>query len=197
MFGRRSKEPPRIWVMIQGNEGVGKSAMTIQYIQGHFITNYAPNIGDSYLKSEPFIIDGKPFYLSLWDSGGDEESSVMMYDVAEISKGFMFVYDITSRESFEALGGWCDAYLETKKVKTRNELCAIICGNKCDLADQRQVETSEGQAFAGKYGFDFLETSAKTCHNLEKAFMTIAIRCASKNDNEDDDKKKKSNCIIC
>jgi len=46
----------------------------------------------------------------------------------------------------------------------------VLVGNKCDLEDQREVSTAEAKAFAEKHSLYFLETSAKTAENVDKAF---------------------------
>ena len=52
-----------------------------------------------------------------------------------------------------------------------DKLPIVICGNKCDLSDQRQVETSEGQSIADSLGYVFIETSAKTGMNVDELFF--------------------------
>ena len=44
----------------------------------------------------------------------------------------------------------------------------MLIGNKCDLANRRAVSTEEGEQFAREHGLVFLETSAKTAHNVEE-----------------------------
>jgi GTPase SAR1 family protein len=49
----------------------------------------------------------------------------------------------------------------------------ILCGNKFDLADSRVITEKEGEDLAKKLGILFLETSAKTAHNVGEAFETL------------------------
>lgn len=54
----------RYRLVVVGDGGVGKSAITIQYFQKLFVTNYDPTIEDSYIQhavidGELCILDGK------------------------------------------------------------------------------------------------------------------------------------------
>uniref|UniRef100_A0A0E0B8U0 Uncharacterized protein n=1 Tax=Oryza glumipatula TaxID=40148 RepID=A0A0E0B8U0_9ORYZ len=50
----------------------------------------------------------------------------------------------------------------------------ILIGNKCDLSHRRVVSYHEGEQFAKEHGLLFMEASAKTAHNVEKAFILAA-----------------------
>lgn len=50
----------------------------------------------------------------------------------------------------------------------------ILIGNKCDWDDKRAVPTEEGQKLADELGIPFMEVSAKTNINVEKAFFSLA-----------------------
>eukprot|EP00656_Telonema_subtile_P038939 TRINITY_DN440_c0_g1_i2.p2 TRINITY_DN440_c0_g1~~TRINITY_DN440_c0_g1_i2.p2 ORF type:complete len:102 (+),score=29.53 TRINITY_DN440_c0_g1_i2:808-1113(+) len=50
----------------------------------------------------------------------------------------------------------------------------MLIGNKCDDDDKRAVSKEEGEAFAKQHNLLFLETSAKTAHNVEEAFFDTA-----------------------
>lgn len=54
------------------------------------------------------------------------------------------------------------------RVKDTTSIPLILVGNKCDMSSKREVEKSEGEAMAKTLGCEFLETSAKTCINVEQ-----------------------------
>lgn len=50
----------------------------------------------------------------------------------------------------------------------------ILIGNKCDWEEKRVVSTEQGQALADELGVPFMEVSAKSNINVEKAFFSLA-----------------------
>ena len=84
----------------------------------------------------------------------------------------MIVYDITSRDSFIDI----DKQMKGVKEYSPKYSVKILIGNKCDEKAKREVTYEEGEEMASKYGMPFLETSAKTGHNVEKAFMLLLIK---------------------
>ncbi|KAJ2567348.1 RAS1 protein [Coemansia sp. RSA 1836] len=85
-------------------------------------------------------------------------------------EGFLLVYSITSRNSFEEMPTFQQQIL---RVKDRDYFPMIVCGNKSDLESERQVSSVEGHDIARGFGCPFLETSAKTKTNVEEAFYTL------------------------
>lgn len=52
----------------------------------------------------------------------------------------------------------------------------MLIGNKNDMDSRRKVSTEEGQSFAAENGLFFMETSAKTASNVERAFVDTASK---------------------
>ena len=50
----------------------------------------------------------------------------------------------------------------------------ILIGNKCDWEEKRAISTERGQQLADELGIPFLEVSAKSNINVEKAFYGLA-----------------------
>lgn len=67
----------------------------------------------------------------------------------------------------------------------RNRPIFVLVGNKCDKTYEREVSREEGAALARSFGCEFLETSAKTSHNVERLFMNLvrALRATRQQDN--------------
>lgn len=77
--------------------------------------------------------------------------------------GVIHVLDFCRRETFNHLASW----LEDARQHANSNMTIMLIGNKCDLAHRRAVSTEEGEQFAKENGLVFMETSAKTAHNVE------------------------------
>jgi len=85
-------------------------------------------------------------------------------------QGFILVYSITSRNSFDHLKV---IYESMRRVK-QGELIFMLVGTKCDkMAHEREVLKREGAALARRYGCEFIETSAKTTQNVDRLFINL------------------------
>ena len=84
------------------------------------------------------------------------------------AQGAIAVCDITSKESLNELRYWVKAM-----VATTGEVPIVFLGNKCDLKDEMRVSEDEIDLFAKKHGSPSFLTSAKTGHNVERAFTTL------------------------
>ena len=50
----------------------------------------------------------------------------------------------------------------------------ILVGNKCDMEDQRQVDTKQASDLAADLGLEYFETSAKTGLNIDQVVQRMA-----------------------
>ncbi|EDK44193.1 protein ras-1 [Lodderomyces elongisporus NRRL YB-4239] len=155
-------------LVVVGGGGVGKSALTIQLIQSHFVDEYDPTIEDSYRKQ--CTIDGQQVLLDILDTAGQEEYSAMREQYMRTGEGFLLVYSINSRNSLEELQQF---YEQIQRVKDTDRVPVLVVGNKCDLEMERQVSYEEGLALANSFHCPFLETSAKQRINVEEAFFDL------------------------
>ncbi|KAL8614294.1 hypothetical protein ACOMHN_007632 [Nucella lapillus] len=154
-------------LVVVGAGGVGKSALTIQLIQNHFVEEYDPTIEDSYRKQ--VVIDGETCLLDILDTAGQEEYSAMRDQYMRTGEGFLCVFAVNNQKSFEDINQYRE---QIKRVKDADEVPMVLVGNKVDLP-VRNVEQRQGKHMAEVYHIPYVETSAKTRQGVDDAFYTL------------------------
>jgi len=155
-------------IVVVGGGGVGKSAITIQFIQSYFVTDYDPTIEDSYTKQ--CVIDDDVARLDILDTAGQEEFSAMREQYMRSGEGFLLVFSLTERQSFEEVYKF---HKQVLRVKDRDEFPMLIVGNKADMDRQRQVSTADCEDMAKQLKTPFIECSAKNRMNVDQAFHEL------------------------
>ncbi|XP_045196318.1 ras-related protein R-Ras2-like [Mercenaria mercenaria] len=155
-------------LVVVGGGGVGKSALTIQFIQSYFVTDYDPTIEDSYAKQ--CVIDDEVARLDILDTAGQEEFSAMREQYMRSGMGFLLVYSVTDRSSFDEIYKF---HKQILRVKDRDEFPMILVGNKSDLEHQRQISREEGQELSRQLKITHIEASAKIRMNVDQAFYDL------------------------
>ena len=155
-------------IVVVGSGGVGKSALTIQFIQSHFVEECDPTIEDSYRKQA--VIDDEVAVFDILDTAGQEEFSAMREQYMYSGEGFLLVYSITDKRSFEDTHRF---YNQILRVKDRSEFPMILVGNKSDLEYDRVVTEHEGMNLSQQLRIPYVETSAKNRTNVDKAFHDL------------------------
>ncbi|XP_046844505.1 ras-like protein RAS2 [Xenia sp. Carnegie-2017] len=190
----REKDTERQYkLVVVGGGGVGKSALTIQFIQSHFVSDYDPTIEDSYRKQ--CVIDERVAHLDILDTAGQEEFSAMREQYMRSGEGFLLVFSLTDRASFDEINKF---YNQILRVKDRSEFPMIIVGNKSDLERERVVSSQEGNELGRQLRIPYIEASAKTRTNVDAAFHDLvrAIRKFYAQHEAPQKKPKKKKCII-
>jgi len=178
-------------LVVLGSGGVGKSALTVQFVQGIFVEKYDPTIEDSYRKQVE--IDGQQCMLEILDTAGTEQFTAMRDLYMKNGQGFVLVYSIIAHSTFNDLPDLRDQIL---RVKDKDEVPMVLVGNKSDLHDQRVITIEQGDELAKKFGnCAFLEASAKTRTNVDLIFNTL-IRQINKLNPPKDGQKKKKGCSL-
>merc|ERR1711994_95944 len=138
---------------------------------GNFLDEYDPTIADSYRKQVQ--IDGKPALLDILDTAGQEEFSSMQDQWMREGKGFLLVYSIVSRQSFDEVAMLREKILRTNDDDDGENVPIVMAGNKCDLENSRQVTAGEGQKLAEEWNCAFFETSARDKINNVECFYKV------------------------
>ncbi|KAJ3250643.1 Ras GTPase [Chytriomyces hyalinus] len=165
-------------IVVVGGGGVGKSALSIQFIQSQFVDEYDPTIEDSYRKQVQ--VDNEVAILDILDTAGQEEYSAMREQYMRTGEGFLLVYSITSKHSFEDISNF---HAQILRVKDRDRYFpCVLVGNKCDLEQERAVAAQEGVNASKQFGgIPFFEASARTRHNVDEAFYELVRQIRKEN----------------
>ncbi|OPJ70354.1 ras-like protein family member 12 isoform C [Patagioenas fasciata monilis] len=143
-------------VAILGCQGAGKSALTVKFLTKRFISEYDPNLEDTYASEE--LVDQQPVLLKVMDTA-DQDGPGNCERYLHWASAFLVVYSIDNRESFEG----CQRYLEILAQHMRGCQCrspVLLLGNKLDMEQYRQVPAAEGMSLARRFGCLFYEVSA-------------------------------------
>jgi GTPase KRas protein len=176
---------------------------------------------DSYRKQ--VVIDDESCLLEILDTAGQEEFTALRdqwirdcgmgifpftFPVLFVSlrdllifflftEGFVIIYSITSRSSFEQISTFKE---QVFRVKDAERLPMMLVGNKCDLEEKREVSHQEGVELGKQFGAQFKETSAKTRVNVEEAFYDLVRMIRefdpSRQDMNKKEKKRGGGCAL-
>lgn len=149
---------------------VGKSALTIRLTQSEFVDEYDPTIEDSY--RHHCSIDDENCTLDILDTAGQEDYSSMKDLYMRTGQGFLLVFCINRRQTFEQVLGFYDHIMRVKGEEC-DFVPMMLVGNKCDLEDERQVSEEEGSRLAKRFQCPYIETSAKLDYKVNDAFYSV------------------------
>ncbi|KAK0512671.1 hypothetical protein JMJ35_004688 [Cladonia borealis] len=173
--------PKQRKMAVVGSRSVGKSSLTVQFVEGHFVDSYYPTIENNFGKVIKYR--GQDYSTEIVDTAGQDEYSILNSKHFIGIHGYMLVYSVASKQSFDMI--------RTLRDKILNHLGAdwvpmVIVGNKSDLrADQRHVPTEDGRKLAEEFNCGFTEASARLNTNVARAFeMMVAEIEKSQNPNE-------------
>ena len=189
-----------VFITCLGKTGSGGTSISYQFVRGQFLEGY-DNSWDLSNRGK-ITVDGESFNLEIVDPFEDEEYSAVRDQYMRRSDGFLLVYSITDRSSFEDIERKIAQVCRIRDVDDDEDVPMVLVGNKCDREDDRQVLFEEGHEFAERHGIPFFETSAKTSINVNEAFEALVRRCEEKKEpdssanNNDKNSKKDKKCII-
>ncbi|NP_001036972.1 ras-related protein Rap1 [Bombyx mandarina] len=178
-------------IVVLGSGGVGKSALTVQFVQGIFVEKYDPTIEDSYRKQVE--VDGQQCMLEILDTAGTEQFTAMRDLYMKNGQGFVLVYSITAQSTFNDLQ---DLREQILRVKDTTDVPMVLVGNKTDLEAERVVGKEQGQNLARHFNCAFMETSAKAKIHVNDVFYDLVRQINKKSPKKDEHKPNKRKCII-
>lgn len=160
-------------VVVFGEAGVGKSALSIRYVCQDFTTTYNPTIEENY--QTDIEVDGSPVKVEVIDTAGNDVFRRMRDQYIKNGDGFLLVYSITDRWSSHSLTAFREQILAAKRQKDKiiPEIPLVLVGNKCDLEGEREVSYQDGKRMAANFSCPFFETSAKNDISVDEVFTNL------------------------
>ena len=146
-----------IKTILVGMSGTGKTniinAMTNQPFDSDKISTLTSSFVDKYIE-----INKKKYHVELWDTAGQEKYRSLTKIFVKDSRIVIFVYDITTKASFEEIDYWVTT---VKEILGEGPVYGLI-GNKKDLFIKEEIDEDTGRNKANEIGAIFKLTSAKT-----------------------------------
>ncbi|SCV04133.1 LAMI_0H13674g1_1 [Lachancea mirantina] len=156
-------------LVVLGAGGVGKSCLTVQFVQGVYMDTYDPTIEDSYRKT--MEVDSKMFDLEILDTAGVAQFTAMRELYIKSGMGFLLVYSVTDRQSLEEL---IELREQVLRIKDSSKVPMVLVGNKADLLEERVISVEEGISMSSQWGkVPFYETSALLRSNVDEVFVDL------------------------
>ena len=163
--------PNSIKITVLGKGVVGKSSLTYRFINYSAPAEHDPTIEDRYKSN--LKINGHDYEVEILDTAGEEDYQNMIDMWISFGEGFLLVFAINDKESFNLLKGKHDRVL---KGKHGIKCPILLVGNKQDLENERQVTYAEAKDQADLWGIEYIETSATTDFNCKEAFEKLATK---------------------
>jgi len=181
-FYRNETTAKRYKIAILGPGGVGKSCLTIRYTKSTFVESYDPTIEDAFRHQA--VVDDRVVQLEILDTAGQEEFKVLSQSWVAGKDGFLLVFNLCDTNSFSAVAMYYKMIQKEAEQREREKPPIVLVGNKADLVDKRKITTQQGIERAELWGVTYIETSARTGQNVDKAFEELVrlIRREKKDD---------------
>ncbi|KAF7328901.1 Ras-related protein Rab-18 [Mycena venus] len=125
----KAPAPINCKLLLIGNSSVGKSSLLLRFSDEQWLPEdeSSATIGVDF-RVHKMEVKGKKVKLSIWDTAGQERFRTITSSYYRGAQGIILVYDVSNRESFDALPRWfseLETYVSDKVVK-------ILVGNKVD-----------------------------------------------------------------
>ena len=152
-------------VIIIGDSGVGKTNIMSKFLKNKFMEESKATVGVEF-GSKLFDLNGHKIKAQIWDTAGQEKYKSITNAYYKGAKGAFVVYDITNKNSFDNADNW----LNNLRASADKKCSIILIGNKSDLENKREVSIEQGEEKAKNSEIAFMETSALSGDNIDKAF---------------------------
>ncbi|KAJ7021094.1 P-loop containing nucleoside triphosphate hydrolase protein [Mycena alexandri] len=161
-------------VAILGAYGVGKTALALRFaLNSH---NGELQLRPIYRRVQPTVreyrrkvmVDGRRCEVHIIQIWGDGKLDGRAGLCIERAHGFLLVYSISSRATFNQVEGFRQMVVRAKGSIPP----MIVVGNKLD--EEREITVEEAGELAARFGCPLAETSTLTAENVNRVFVDLA-----------------------
>jgi small GTP-binding protein len=165
-------------VIIIGPSAVGKTSLLNRFVHNQFALKYKLTIGVDFLTKTVEYHPSEFAKLHIWDIGGQERFKFLHRSFYEGASGALLAFDLSRQNTFSSMKTW----LSEMRSIMKNEIPKVIIGNKSDLIPEigQIIDRSMVEEYAKKEDCLYIETSAKTGDNVEKAFLELTQHMVKK-----------------
>mmetsp|Transcript_19695 Transcript_19695/g.32360 ORF Transcript_19695/g.32360 Transcript_19695/m.32360 type:complete len:236 (+) Transcript_19695:1313-2020(+) len=154
-------------IVVLGFRGVGKSALISRFVDNQFSDVYEPTI--EYTFRTTLVRNHVRFVCDILDTSAQDEYSSLSRQASVGVHGYILVYSSTSRTSFENVKLIHEKLLTVIGGAT---IPMILVATKYDH-ELREVSGEEGRNLATRWGYPFVECSAKKNWQIEQVFSVL------------------------
>jgi Ras-related protein Rab-1A len=172
-----SKKEISFKAVVIGDPSVGKTSTIIRFTNRAFRRSYLPTVGANITEK---IVEKPPYSVSMmiWDLAGHNKFSTIRNHYYLGAAGVLLLFDLTNPESFASIPQW---YVDVTKALGNQQKVILLVGNKVDLVDERKVTPAEIKALQDRLKLEYIETSAKSGTNIDKAFEILIDKIIEQN----------------
>ncbi|KAL6052802.1 Ras-related protein Rap-1A [Balamuthia mandrillaris] len=162
---RRSDRKERVYqIAVVGNGGGGKSSLVVRFVENIFVPKYDPTIEDTY--QTQIALNDTTYFVDILDTASSSDYLGLWKGYVHRMDGFLIVYSISSRSSFDAADQTYRMIREEESKASSSSGVArrrpwVLCGNKNDLEKERMVAVAEGHSLAKRWREEDRENEEK------------------------------------
>ncbi|KAF8134843.1 small GTPase superfamily [Boletus edulis] len=172
-------------VVVLGAGGVGKSALTVRFVQDVFLETYDPTIEEAYRRI--LDVDGVKASLEVLDTAGAEQFTALKEFYIKSGQGFVLVFSLTQEASLREVNNLRQQIYRVKGGDITVPI--VVVGTKLDLVAEREVSRSTIQSLVARWGIPFYETSAKRNWHISDVFQGLVKQMLTRHPDDPSSKK--------
>jgi Ras-related protein Rab-1A len=159
-----------------GDSGIGKTSLLNRFVEGTYTESYISSIGIEF-KTKVINVKDKKVKLYVFDNAGQERFRIVESQNNRGQQAALLCFDVTDQVSFSNIKS---LYNEIKNSADYQSTSMFLIGTKHDDVPRRVITEIEARALADELNIPYIETSAKSNHQVELAFNEVALEVSTK-----------------